>query len=85
MKANTSLYHGSFAQQVPFGGMTPDFRAIAGRIATQTKLVFVRLSKALRPISFEEAYLAESQNLAELERRMLELQSHRDGFSSSYW
>lgn len=85
MKANLTLRQDAFERLLPLGTKTPDLRALATRIATQTKLCFKSLSKALHPVSREEAYLAESQNLAELEKRMLELQTHHDGFSSSYW
>jgi len=85
MKANLTLRHNAFEQHFPLGGSIPDFRMLAGRIAAGARIAFARLSRALHPISADEVYLAQSQNIAELERRMLELQSHDSLFSSSYW
>jgi len=73
-------------QHFPLGGNLPEIGVLAGRLAATAKLALARLSKALHPLSADEAYLAQSQNIAELEKRMLELQSHDSLFSSSsYW
>ena len=85
MKADLTLRHHDFGHHFPLGDNIPDFRTLAARIAAQTRSTFARLAKALQPVSREEAYLAESQNLADLENRMLELQSRQDRFPSAYW
>lgn len=84
MKADFTLPHGAFVQHFLFGGKTPDLRSIAGGLFAKVNLVLARLSNVFGSISTEEAYLAKSQNIAELERRILELQSPRHGFSSWY-
>jgi len=86
MKANLTLHHNALEQHFQLGGNLPDIGLLAGRIVAMAKAALARWSKALHPLSADEAYLAQSQNIAELEKRMLELQSHDSLFSSSsYW
>ena len=82
MKAKLALSHGTFERYFPPVTQDPDFLALAHSIAALARGLLHRLSQALRPVSFEEAYLAQAQNCADLERRLFELQYPNDKFST---
>lgn len=85
MKADLTLHHPGSGQHLPLIDSLPGLGVLVGRLAAKVKPTLLRLSEALRPVSADEQYLARAQNIADLERRMLELQSRQNGVSSSFW
>lgn len=81
MKANVAFSHASFERYFPPITQDREFLALAGRLAASVRGIWAKLVHALRPVSFEEAYLAQAQNHADLERRLFELQYCRDRLS----
>jgi len=73
MKANFALPHHAF--EGTFSPMSGDanFSTFVRRAAAVARRAFSKLGQALRPISYEEAYLAKAQNHADLDRRLFEL------------
>lgn len=73
MKANFALPHHAFEGTFsPISG-DANFSVFVGRVAALAQRAFAKLGQALRPVSYEEAFLAQSQNHADLERRLFEL------------
>jgi len=77
MKANIAVPHRAFEGSFHSLNRNPDFLAFAGRIVALARLAFDKVVKALRPVSFEEHYLDQAQNHADLERRVFELYNGR--------
>ena len=75
MKANLAVPHPAYQGTFNLIGGAPQLRSFADRAATLVRVAFAKLVQALRPVSFEEAYLSQAKTHADLERRMFELSS----------
>ncbi len=73
MKADLTMNNAGYSRH--FEQAAHDGFALGNRVWAALKRVKDRLIADLRPISEEEAYLSKAQNHADLERRMLMLQS----------
>ncbi len=72
-----------------YAALAPNLRSIGAahplqRLLGLVRRIHLRIAAALRPVDLAEAYLAQAQNHADLERRMLELQYTRDLRSNWY-
>ena len=81
MKVDLTLRHSDFARHQ--GQAAERFAHSTRRAATVIGRIKEWLTAELHPLSEEEAFLAQSQNLADLERRMLSLQNPNT--RQSFW
>lgn len=81
MKVDLTLHHSDFARHS--GSAADGFAGLARRASIVVRRVKEWLVAEWHPISEEEAFLAQSQNLADLERRILILQSPNT--RQSFW
>jgi len=75
MKANLALPHRAFEGTFSPIAADANFSAFVDRLVSLARLAFDRLLRVLRPVSVEDAYLAQAQNHSDLERRLFELSS----------
>jgi hypothetical protein len=85
MTAHHALHHGATGFFPALSGAAMGFVEFGQRVAALAPWAFKRLTKALHQDSFEDVYLAQAQNIADLERRMFELQSPDRHFSTRHW
>ena len=78
MKANLVYTHASFDRYFPPATHGAGFLSLADRLVGLGRRVLATLKTALHQQSYEEQYLAQSQNHADLERRLFQLQYARD-------
>ncbi|MCX7176213.1 MAG: hypothetical protein NT159_20270 [Proteobacteria bacterium] len=85
MTTQHAIHRDPFGRFLPWDNLASDFVMFGSRVAAVARRVSDRLAKALRQDSFEEVYLSQAQNIADLENRMIELQSPHNHFSARYW
>lgn len=81
MKADLSLEHSAFDRYFPSLTDDRDSLILGSSLRAWLQQAWRRLGAALRPLSGDEAYLAEAQNHADFERRLFELQYARHHLS----
>jgi len=85
MTTHHALRHGATGFVPVLAGAAADFVEFGHRVAALAPWALKRLTKALHQDSFEDVYLSRAQNIADLERRMFELQSPDRYFSTRHW
>ena len=81
MKVDLTLRHSDLARHQ--GPAADHFAQLSQRASTVIGRIKEWLAAEWHPLSEEEAFLAQSQNLADLERRMLSLQNPNT--RQSFW